>query len=132
MGHHEGTKDAGEQVSFDVIGAAIEVHRRIGPGLLESAYEACLHRELELGGHDVRRQAPLPLIYRGLPLECGYRLDLLVDGLVIVEIKSVARVAPIHAAQLLTYLRLQKIRIGLLLNFNVGLLRDGIHRIVNG
>lgn len=119
--HHRGTeateKKEEDQLSRRVIGLAIEVHRTIGPGLLESAYEECLCRELELAKIPFQRQAPLPLSYKGVYLECGYRLDLLVDNALIIEIKSVEKLLPIHDAQLLTYLRLARVRTGLLLNF---------------
>jgi GxxExxY protein len=114
------------------VGAAIEVHRQLGPGLLESAYEACLCREFALRGIDFERQAVLPLNYRGLDVDCGYRLDLIVSGLVILEVKSVSKVLPIHRAQVLTYLKLMKLNLGLIINFNVEMLRLGIHRIVMG
>ena len=115
--------------SETIIGAAIEVHRHLGPGLLESAYEACLCRELKLRGVSFERQKPLPLTYKGESVDCGYRLDIVVAGLVIVEIKTVDRVLPIHEAQVLTYLRLTGLRLGLLLNFNVAALRSGVKRI---
>lgn len=115
-----------------IIGAAIEVHKHPGPGLLESAYEACLCRELELRGILFERQKPLPLNYKGQSVECRYRLDLVVGGLVIVEIKAVESFLPIHEAQLLTYPRLTGLRVGLLLNFNVPVLTQGIRRIVLG
>ena len=113
-----------------VIGAAIEVHRVLGPGLLESAYQECLCHELRLSGLSFKREAPLPVLYKGIRLDCGYRLDLVVEGQVIVEVKSVERLLPIHEAQLLTYLRLAQIHTGLLLNFNVPALRQGIKRMV--
>ena len=115
-----------------VIGAAIEVHRSLGPGLLESAYEECLCRELELRGIAFERQKPLPLEYKGLKLECGYRVDLVIDGTVVVEIKSVEALLPIHEAQLLTYMKLGGWKVGLLINFNVPVLRQGIRRLVLG
>lgn len=115
-----------------VIGAAIEVHRHLGPGLLESAYESCLCRELELQRLSVARQVPLPVIYKGLTLDCGYRLDLVLNDELIVELKTVEKVLEIHKAQLLTYLKLTGKRLGLLINFNVPYLRDGVHRIING
>jgi len=115
-----------------IIGAAMAVHSELGPGLLESAYEACLAHELKDRGLGVERQKTLPLKYRDVELECGYRLDLLVDGRVIVEVKAIDALAPIHATQLLSYLRLSGCRVGLLLNFNVARLRDGIQRVVNG
>jgi len=119
------------EISGKIIGAAIEVHKHLGPGLLESAYEECLCRELDLRGIDFKRQVPLPLNYKGLKLDCGYRLDLLVEDKVIVELKTVEAIAPIHEAQILTYLKLRDIRLGLIINFNVPLLMDGIRRIVN-
>ena len=113
-----------------IIGASIEVHRVLGPGLLESAYEECLCHELRLGGITFTRQQPLPVVYKGMHLDCGYRLDVVVEGQVIVELKTVDHLLPIHEAQLLTYLRLAGIRTGLLLNFNVPALRQGIKRMV--
>ena len=135
MIHHEGTKDtkaSADRLSYDIVGAAIEVHRQLGPGLLESAYEACICRELVLRGIKFERQVALPLWYRGIAVECGYRLDLIVAGLVIVEVKSVAKVLPIHRAQVLTYLKLLKLNLGFIINFNVERLRLGLHRIVLG
>lgn len=119
------------RITESVIGAAIEVHRALGPGLLESAYEACLSFELTQRGLKVEQQKPLPVIYRGVKLDCGYRLDLVVEDAVIVEIKAVDRLAPIHEAQLLSYLRLSGYKVGLLLNFNVRVLKYGIRRLVN-
>ena len=119
-------------LSNKIIGAAIEVHRQTGPGLLESAYEACLCRELELNHIPFVRQAPIALDYKGLELECGYRLDILVSGLVVVEIKSVESLQLVHTSQLTTYLKLSELWLGLLINFNEPLLRDGTKRIVNG
>ncbi len=113
-----------------VIGAAIEVHRALGPGLLESAYEECLCHELNLSGLGIQRQVPLPVVYNGVRRDCGYRLDVVVEGRVLVELKTAERLLPIHEAQLLTYLRLAQIHTGLLLNFNVPVLRDGIKRMV--
>jgi GxxExxY protein len=120
------------EVTHAVIGAAIEVHRQLGPGLLESAYLECLSRELVLRGIPFEREKPLPLEYKGVYLECGYRLDLLVAGCVVVEVKSVEALAPVHDAQLLTYLRLGGWRVGLLINFNVAALKSGIHRKILG
>jgi len=120
-----------EKLTGEIIGAAIEVHRQLGPGLLESTYAACLCREPELRGISFDCQKPLPLEYKGVRLDCGYRLDLLVAGLVIVEIKSVEALAPIHEAQLLTYLKLTGVKIGLLINFNVVVLKSGIRRLVH-
>ncbi len=119
------------ELTENIIGAAIEVHRALGPGLLESAYEACLVCELRSRGLKVEHQKPLALTYRDVKLECGYRLDLLVEGLVIVEIKTVDHIHPVHRAQLLSYLKLSDLRLGLLINFNVKLLKDGICRMVN-
>jgi len=113
-----------------IIGAAIEVHRALGPGLLESAYEECLCHELCLQKIGFVRQHPLPVVYKGVRLDCGYRLDLVVENRVIVELKTVDAILPIHEAQLLTYLRLAGIRTGLILNFNVPVLRQGIKRMV--
>jgi len=118
-------------LSNKVIGAAIEVHKTLGPGLLESAYEKCLCREFDLIGLPYETQKQLPLSYKNESLDCGYKLDLIVDDSVILELKSVNKLEPIHDAQLLTYLKLTKCRLGMLLNFNVPLMRDGIKRIVN-
>ena len=133
--HHKGTKDTKDSSSdgtFDIVGAAIEVHRQLGPGLLESAYESCLCRELSLRGVQFQRQVPLPLEYRGFQLDCGYRLDLVVNRSVIVEVKAARRILPIHRAQVLTYLKLTNLRLALLINFNVETLRSGLYRIING
>ena len=113
-----------------VIGAAIEVHRQLGPGLLESAYQECLCKELSLRGIPFERERPLQLEYKGLELECGYRLDILVANSVVIEIKSVETLAPVHEAQLITYLKLGGWKVGLLINFNVAVLKDGIRRRV--
>lgn len=118
-------------ITEEIIGSAIRVHRELGPGLLESAYEACLVYELADKGLFIEQQKPLPLLYRTLELDCAYRLDLLVDGKVIVEVKAVETLLPLHDAQLLSYLRLAKCPIGLLLNFNVPVLTKGIRRLVN-
>jgi GxxExxY protein len=115
-----------------VIGAAMEVHRRLGPGLLESAYQHCLCQELSLRQTPYEREVPLPLEYKGIRCECGYRLDLLVANSVVVEIKSVEALTPIHEAQLLTYLRLGGWKVGLLINFNVPILKQGIRRKILG
>lgn len=120
------------QLTHEVIGAAIEVHRKLGPGLLESSYRKCLCRELFLRGVEFEYERPLPLEYKGIRLEGGYRVDIVVGRLVIVEVKSVQALAPIHDAQLLTYLRLGGWRLGLLINFNVVVLKDGIHRRILG
>ena len=118
------------ELTEHVIGAAIEVHRNLGPGLLESAYEECLCRELGMRGIHFERQLELPIIYKGEPLDCGYRLDIVVEGEVVVELKSVETVLKIHEAQLLTYMKLGGYRAGLLINFNVPMLKDGIKRLV--
>ena len=115
-----------------IISAAIEVHRYLGPGLLESTYENCLCREFSNRDIAFERQVPLPVFYKGLKLDCGYRLDFLVENEVVVELKAVTQLEKIHEAQLLTYLRLAGKKLGLLLNFNVLLMKDGIKRIVNG
>ena len=120
------------ELTSAIIGAAIEVHRELGPGLLESTYEACLARELQELGLAFERQAALPARYKGLEIECGYRVDLLVDGTVIVELKAVNDTNAVHEAQLMSYLRLSGCKVGLLINLNVEVLRDGIKRIVNG
>lgn len=114
-----------------IIGAAIRVHRELGPGLLESAYEACLAYELAQAGLAVERQVALPLVYKEVKLDCGYRLDMLVEKSVIVEVKAVDGVLPIHEAQVISYLKLSGCRVGLLVNFNVKVLKDGIRRFVN-
>jgi GxxExxY protein len=138
MLHHEGTKFTKDTkasalaLSHDVIGAAIEVHRQLGPGLLESVYELALCKELWLRRISVERQVNLPVHYKGAELECSVKLDLLVQRSIIVEVKSVETIMQIHRAQLLTYLRLQGLWLGLLINFNVEMLRDGVRRILNG
>ena len=114
-----------------IIGAAIEVHRVLGPGLLESVYEECLSHELGTAKVPYERQREIPVEYKGIKLSCGYRIDLLVAERIIVEIKSCDNILPIHEAQLLTYLKLTGLRVGLLINFNVPILREGIKRIVN-
>ena len=119
------------RITESIIGAAIEVHRALGPGLLESAYEACLTFELAQRGLKVEQQKPLPVVYREVKLDCGYRLDLLVEEAVIVEVKAVDRLMPIHQAQLLSYLKLSGCKVGLVINFNVKVLKDGIRRLVN-
>jgi GxxExxY protein len=115
----------------EVIGAAIEVHKILGPGLLESTYEECLCRELELRKIPYERQKELPIEYKGLNLDCGYRLDILVANRLILELKACESLQPIHEAQLLTYLKLTGIKLGLLINFNVPMLKQGIKRIAN-
>jgi GxxExxY protein len=115
-----------------IIGAAMEVHRALGPGLLESTYEMCLCRELTIRGIPFRRQVPIPVEYKGIKLDCGYRADILVDGAILLEIKAIDSLPPIHEAQLLTYLKLGGWKIGLLINFNVELLKHGLRRRVLG
>ena len=124
-------KDPLNNVTSGIIGAAIDVHRSLGPGLFESAYEACLDYELIQREMKVEQQKPLPLIYREVQLDCGYRIDLLVDDAVTLELKSVDSLAPIHQAQLLSYLKLSGCEVGLLINFKVKLLKQGIVRMVN-
>ncbi|HVZ39760.1 MAG TPA: GxxExxY protein [Candidatus Kapabacteria bacterium] len=118
-------------LSHRIIGCALKVHSALGPGLLESTYEACLEYELRNAGIDVKRQLPLPVLYNDVLIDCGYRIDLLVEHAIILELKSVDMLAPIHEAQLLTYLKLATLPLGLLINFNVVHLRDGIRRRVN-
>lgn len=118
------------RITEGIIGAAIEVHRKLGPGLLERAYRECLAQEFLLRGIEYERERPIPLEYKGVRLECGYRLDFLINNLVVLEVKSVDSLAPIHEAQLITYLSLGGWQVGLLINFNVLLLRDGIRRKV--
>lgn len=119
------------EITRKIIGGAIDVHRALGPGLLESAYEACLAFELAERGLKVEQQKPLPVMYKEVRLDCGYRLDLLVEDAVIVELKAVSGLAPIHKAQLLSYLKLSGCKVGLLINFNVKVLREGLCRLVN-
>jgi len=120
------------EITREIISAGISVHRALGPGLLESAYQKCLCQEFVLRGIFYEREVPLPLEYRGIRLDCGYRLDLLVANRVVVEVKAMEAIAPIHEAQLLTYLRLGGWSVGLLMNFNVVVLKDGIRRRVLG
>jgi len=119
-----------EEITQKVIGAAIEVHRQLGPGLLESAYEVCLAHELQQRGVRFGRQIPVPINYKGLEVACGYRADLIVEETVVVELKAVDKLLPVHDAQLLTYLKLTGLRVGLILNFNVYSLKKGIVRRV--
>jgi GxxExxY protein len=115
-----------------IIGAAMEVHRALGPGLLESTYEMCLCQELSLRGIPFQRQVPIPVEYKGVKLDCGYRADIVIEGTILLEIKAIDSLLPIHDAQLLTYLRLGGWQIGLLINFNVELLKHGLRRKVLG
>jgi GxxExxY protein len=119
-------------ISGKIIGTAIEVHKKLGSGLLESAYEECLCCEMQLRGIEFKQQVPLSLNYKGIVLDCGYRLDLLVEDKVIVELKSIEGLEPIHEAQMLTYLKLRNAWLGLIINFNVIMLTDGVRRLVNG
>ncbi len=116
------------QITEKIIGCAIEVHKQLGPGLLESAYEECLFYELKNTGLEVKKQLALPLVYKEIKLDAGYRIDLLIENKVIVEIKSVDALAEIHKAQLMTYMKLANIKVGLLMNFNVTKLKEGIIR----
>lgn len=119
------------EISGKIIGCAIEVHRELGPGLLESAYEACLFYELVAAGLSVEKQRILPVVYKSVSLDCGYRLDLVVENKVIIEVKSVSDLDDIHLAQMMTYLKLANCKLGLLINFNVDLVKNGIKRVVN-
>ena len=132
--HHrdtETTETSVNGITERIIGAAIEVHELLGPGLLESAYEECLAHEFAVQGVKFKRQQGLPIAYKGVRLDCGYRLDFIVEGRVIVEIKAVERIIPIHEAQLLTYLRLSRLKWGLILNFHASVLKHGIRRMVH-
>ncbi|CAN5821769.1 GxxExxY protein [soil metagenome] len=119
------------QITEKIIGCAIEVHKGLGPGLLESAYEECLCYELNKNGLKFERQVPLPVIYKGVKLECGYRMDIVVENSVIVEVKAVENLIPVHEAQLLSYLKINNKKVGLLMNFHVPILKKGLKRIVN-
>jgi GxxExxY protein len=119
-----------EELTEKIIGAAIEVHRELGPGLLESSYHACLAHELELRGLTLQREIPLPVVYKGVHLDCGYRIDLIVERKVLLELKTVEKLNPVHEAQLLTYLKLSGLKVGLLINFNSAVLRNSIKRMV--
>ena len=122
----------GNQLTNEIIGSAIEVHRNLGPGLLESTYEECMAYELQERNINVKRQIEIPVLYKGTQLEQNYRIDLLVNNQVIIELKSVNKLEPVHDAQLLTYLKLANKRYGLLLNFNVPVMKQGIKRLLNG
>jgi GxxExxY protein len=126
------TKDEYNRITDTIIGAAIEVHRQLGPGLLESAYEACLAYELIQRGLKIERQKELPLKYKEVSLDCGYRMDLLVADSVVVEIKAAEQVSPLHEAQVISYLKLSGCKVGLLINFNATTLIGGVRRLVNG
>ena len=119
------------EISYKIIGAAIEVHKSIGPGLLESAYESALAYELQELGFDIHQQKPMPFIYKDVRQDVGYRIDLMVNNKVLVELKSVESLAPVHYAQTLTYLKLSNLKLALLINFNSKIMKNSIHRIVN-
>lgn len=119
------------ELSFNIIGIALELHKNLGPGLLEAVYENALAYDLIQHGYTVKQQAPMPFIYKEIKMDVGYRIDLLVENKIIIEVKSVETLAPVHYAQVLTYLKLSDIKLGLLINFNSKLLKSGIHRIVN-
>jgi len=119
-----------QELTSSILKCAYRVHSSLGPGLLESAYEECLHYELEKNGIIAIKQKPMPLVYEGKKLDLGYRIDLLVEGVVIVEIKSVEILNPVHLAQLMTYMKLSKCRVGFLINFNVASLKEGIKRVI--
>lgn len=120
-----------EKLSNIAIGAAIEVHRQLGPGLLESAYQRCLHHELSNNGILVENEKPMPIIYKAIKLDHGYRMDLVLENKLVVEIKTVESFTDVHLAQILTYLKLGDYKLGLLINFNVSLLKNGIKRVIN-
>lgn len=120
-----------DRITEKIIGCAIEVHKGLGPGLLESAYEECLCYELERSGLKFERQVPLPVIYKGVKLDCSYRMDVVVENSVVIEIKAVENLIPVHDAQLLSYLKLYNKKVGLLMNFHVPILKKGLKRIVN-
>ena len=130
MGNHRDTETQRDPLTKRVIGLAIEVHRALGPGLLESAYEECLCFELAQYGIPLRRQVPLAVVYKSVRLDCGYRMDIVIGDRLVVELKTVEKLLPVHDAQLLTYLKLCGLRTGLLLNFNTPVLKDGIRRLV--
>jgi GxxExxY protein len=120
------------QIANQIIGCAIEVHKTLGPGLLESAYKECLFYKLQQQGLVVEKEKPMPLVFEGIKLDCGYRIDLLVEGKVVIELKSVESLTDVHLAQTLTYMKLGEYKLGLLMNFNVVLLKQGIKRVING
>ncbi len=128
--NHRDTETQRDPLTGKVIGLAIEVHRHLGPGLLESAYEECICWELKQAGLSVQRQVALPVVYKGVKLDVGYRVDVIVENRLILELKTVEKLLSIHEAQLLTYLRLTGLKTGLLINFNTAVLKDGIRRLV--
>jgi GxxExxY protein len=119
-----------EDISEKIIRSAIEVHKNLGPGLLESAYEECLCHELNMKNLMFERQKPIPIEYKGIKLDCGYRIDIIVENKIILEIKAVEKILPVHEAQLMTYLKLTHMRVGLIINFNVKYLKEGLKRII--
>ncbi len=119
-----------ESITREIIGSAIEVHKQLGPGLLESAYEECLVYELQQKGYKIERQKPIPIIYKEIKLDYGYRIDILVENKVLLELKSIEAIAPVHEAQILTYMKFSDTKIGLLINFNVTVLKNGLKRYV--
>lgn len=127
----EKSRDDLNSISGKIIEFAINVHKELGPGMLEGAYEVCLVHELVQHGFEVQRQVVLPIVYQGVRLDAGYRIDLLIEDSVIVELKAVEKLHPVHEAQLLSYLRMSDLRLGLLINFNEKLLKDGVRRVVN-
>jgi len=118
------------EITQRIIGCAIEVHKNLGPGLLESAYEECLAYDLDRAGFSIRRQQPVPVVYKDVKLECGYRIDILVENSVIVELKALDEINPVHEAQILTYMKFAGKKFGLLINFNVTILKNGIRRFI--
>ncbi|WZL88353.1 GxxExxY protein [Salinimicrobium sp. 3283s] len=120
-----------QDLSYRIIGIALELHKILGPGLLESTYENALAYDLRAAGLEVKQQHPMPFFYKEIKMDVGYRIDLLVESKIIIEVKSLENLAPVHFAQLLTYLKLSELKVGLLINFNTKMLKDGIHRIVN-
>ena len=119
------------EISYKVIGVALQLHSSLGPGLLESAYEEALSYDLVKVGFDVQRQLPMPMVYKEIKMDIGYRIDLMIEHKVIIELKSIEKLAPVHFSQTLTYLKLAGLKLALLMNFNTRYLKDGIHRIVN-
>jgi GxxExxY protein len=118
------------KITQNIIGCAIEVHKSLGPGLLESAYEECLAFELNKAGLSIKRQLPTPVVYKDVKLDCGYRIDILVENTVVIELKVVDELNPVHQAQMLTYMKFSKMKVGLLINFNVTVLKNGIRRFI--
>ncbi len=119
------------EISKKIIGLAIEIHKSLGPGLLESSYKECLYYNLKKEGYSVEKEKPMPLVYKEVRLECGYRIDILVENKVVIEVKSIESINDVHLAQTLTYMKLGNYKLGLIINFNVSLLKEGIRRLVN-